>query len=228
MKTLMRRFLLCLGLVVLLSLLWVSEEAQAAEFGNRVLRYKDQGTDVVILQHLLKKEGFYKDRIDGIYGRNTRKAVWAFQKANGLKVDGITGPQTYKALPELDKMPTRGKITYDELMFLARVIYAESRGENFEGQVAVGSVILNRVDDDEFPDKIREVIVQEGQFCTLVDGQVNFYPNEKAIKAAKAAIMGYDPTYGALFFYNPGTAPGGNWVASRPVSTQIGAHVFAY
>ena len=222
------RFLLCLALMMLFVGLFINEEAQAAEFGDRTLRYRYEGTDVVILQHLLKKEGFYKDRIDGIYGKNTFKAVKAFQRANGLMVDGITGPQTYKALPKMEKVPTRGKYTYDDLMFLARVIYAESRGESFRGQVAVGSVILNRVDDGEFPDTIREVIVQEGQFCTLVDGQVNFYPNKTAIRAAKAAIMGYDPTFGALFFYNPGTAPKMNWVASRPVSTQIGAHVFAY
>ncbi|AZR73616.1 cell wall hydrolase [Anoxybacter fermentans] len=226
MKPLLR-FFFCLGIVFLVFGLCYAEETRMIEFGTRILKYKNEGPDVAILQFRLQEAGYYHGRIDGIFGKMTEKAVREFQKDNGLIVDGVVGPQTYKALPKSDKYPTRGQFSWEDLIFLARVIHAEARGEPFKGQVAVGAVILNRVDSKLFPNTIREVILQDGQFCSLIDGQVHLYPSNTAIEAAKAAILGYDPTYGALFFYNPRIAKR-TWLATRPVSTRIGAHVFAY
>ncbi|MCG8515784.1 MAG: cell wall hydrolase [Halanaerobiales bacterium] len=93
--------------------------------------------------------------------------------------------------------------------------------------VAVGAVILNRVASNKFPDTIREVIMQKGQFCSRVDGQAMYYPSQKSIEAAKAALLGYDPSHGSLFFYNPRIATNLTWISTRPVVTSIGEHLFA-
>ena len=93
--------------------------------------------------------------------------------------------------------------------------------------MAVGAVVLNRVKSPGFPNTIREVILQEGQFSCILDGQANLYPSQSCIEAAKAAILGYDPTGGALFFYNPRIATNVEWISKRPVITRIGDHVFA-
>lgn len=222
------RIAICLGIMALVMGLCFTEPAQAIEYGKRPLKLNDEGSDVAILQFRLQEAGYYHGKIDGIYGKQTEDAVKKLQRAEGLYVDGVVGPQTYDALPNSDRLPTRGQYSWDDVMFLARVIHAEARGESFKGQVAVGAVILNRVDHGKFPDTIRDVILQEGQFCTLSDGQIHLYPSKIAIEAAKAAITGYDPSKGALFFYNPRTAAKGSWVSKRPVITQIGEHVFAH
>ncbi len=222
------RILVCLSLVILLGV-GIAANVQAVEFGTRSLKYEDEGPDVAILQYRLQEAGYYQERIDGLFGKKTLAAVNQLQKDNNLYTDGVVGPKTYAVLPQSNALPTRGQYTQEELIFLARVIHAEARGESFKGQVAVGAVILNRVDSDLFPNTVREVILQEGQFCTLGDGQVHLYPSQTAIEAAKAAILSYDPTYGALFFYNPKTAAKKNWVAvTRPKATRIGSHVFAW
>ncbi|MCK4259769.1 MAG: cell wall hydrolase [Halanaerobiales bacterium] len=227
MKSYIRHlFILSLGIFVLI--FWFTMNVCAVELGERTLRYKDEGSDVAILQFRLQETGYYHESVDGIFGKKTYNAVIRFQKDNNLVADGVVGSKTFQILPKSDKLPSRGQFTWDDLMFLARVIHAEARGEPYKGQVAVGSVILNRVDSDMFPNVIREVILQEGQFCTMADGQVHLYPSNTSIEAAKAAIFGYDPSYGALFFYNPWVASKRNWVASRAVSIRIGAHIFAY
>jgi len=125
---------------------------------------------------------------------------------------------------------SRGNINREDLMLLARLIYAEARGESFTGQVAVGAVILNRLASPGFPKTIREVILQRNdhvyQFSPVKDGSINLQPDEKAINAALQAMMGRDPTNGALFFYNPRTASD-RWIRTLPVITRIGNHVFA-
>lgn len=110
---------------------------------------------------------------------------------------------------------------------LARAIHAEARGEPYEGQVAVGAVILNRVESNEFPNTVREVIYAPGQFTSVSDGQINLTPNETSYRAAKDALAGKDPSKGALFFYNPKTARTLSWLRTRPTTVQIGNHVFA-
>jgi N-acetylmuramoyl-L-alanine amidase len=124
----------------------------------------------------------------------------------------------------------RGEFSRQDLMLLARLIYAEARGECFEGQVAVGAVILNRVFSPQFPKSIRGVILQKTgsvyQFSPVGDGTINLQPDEKAINAAMQAIQGEDPSDGALFFYNPELS-NDRWIRTLPVVRTIGNHVFA-
>lgn len=113
-----------------------------------------------------------------------------------------------------------------DITLLARVIYAEARGEPIEGQVAVGAVLLNRLSNRNFPDNLWSIVFKKGEFCTVRDGQVWLQPDATAYRAARLAKAGWDPTYGALYFYNPGKTSS-KWIWSRPVTTQIGSHLFA-
>lgn len=113
-----------------------------------------------------------------------------------------------------------------DLYLLARVIYAESRGEPLQGQVGVGAVLLNRLKDSRFPKSLPQIIFKQGEFCTVRDGQIWKTPNEEAIKAARLAAAGWDPTGGALYFYNPAKTTS-RWIWSRPVVNRIGNHIFA-
>ncbi|MFZ5595628.1 MAG: cell wall hydrolase [Bacillota bacterium] len=132
--------------------------------------------------------------------------------------------------PDFEIAVSRG-YTRDDVMMLARAIYAEARGESFQGQVAVGAVILNRVESGEFPKTIKEVIMQcrggTYQFTPVQDGSIKLEPDYTSICAAIQAMAGHDPTGGALYFYNPKTASD-KWIKSLPVSARIGNHVFAY
>lgn len=121
---------------------------------------------------------------------------------------------------------TGKSISQEELELLARVIYAEARGEGIEGQVAVGAVVLNRLKDPEFPKTIKEVIFQRGAFTAVDDKQIHLLPNEVAFQAAQKALEGKDPTGGALYYYNPQTAKD-RWIKTRPVVKRIGNHTFS-
>lgn len=196
------------------------------ELGTRVLEYGDQGSDVAILQQRLTKMKLYKGKIDGIYGRQTADAVQKLQQIYGLKVDGVAGESSVKYLPD-NNIYSSMNISRDQIILLARVIHGEARGESFLGKVAVGSVILNRVQDKNFPKSIREVILERGQFSSLLDGQANLFPDQLSINAARAALVGYDPTYESIFFYNPDLATNVSWISQRPIAKIIGDHVFA-
>ncbi len=221
-------------LVLLLSfvMLYYSELAEAdthyyLEIGQRVLRRGDEGADVAILQRKLKNMNYYNYNIDGLYGRNTETAVKKFQEAKQIKVDGIAGPETFSHLPD-DGLLSRMNYPRDEILMLARIIHGEARGELFKGKVAVAAVVLNRVESDKFPNSIREVILQNNQFSCLFDGQANlYYPDQETLDAARAALLGYDPTHNALFFYNPEVATNLEWISQRPIIKRIGNHVFA-
>lgn len=119
------------------------------------------------------------------------------------------------------------QIVYDQedVILLAKIIYAEARGESFEGQVAVGAVVLNRVESPKFPDTIREVIYQPGQFSAVLDRQIELTPGDEAYQAAQAALEGQDPSEGALFYYNPQTATD-SWIKTLDVVKNIGNHNF--
>ena len=104
-------------------------------------------------------------------------------------------------------------------------MYAESRGEPYTGQVAVAAVILNRVRDSKFPNTVSGVVYQSGAFTCVSDGQINLAPDATAKKAAQDAINGWDPTYGALYYFNPKTATS-SWIWSRPMTITIGNHRF--
>lgn len=115
----------------------------------------------------------------------------------------------------------------DEVELLARVIAAEAQGEPYTGQVAVGAVILNRVRHPQFPNTLAGVVYQPLAFESVMNGLIwRRTPDATAYQAARDALNGWDPTYGALFFWNP-AKPVNPWVWSRSIITQIGNHVFA-
>lgn len=189
-------------------------------------KYGSRGDEVRQIQTKLKRWGYYSGNIDGIYGSQTLSAVKWFQSKNGLVVDGIAGPKTLAAMGIFSSNAASGSTTSSsDLNLLARLVYAEARGEPYTGQVAVASVVLNRVKNSGFPNTIAGVIYQSGAFSVVNDGQINLTPNSTAKKAAQDAINGWDPSYGAIYYFNPNTATN-KWIWSRPVTVVIGNHRF--
>ena len=181
------------------------------------------GNEVIQIQKKLKFWGYYKGDVDGIYGSKTKAAVEKFQRKNGLKVDGIAGTNTLKAMG----IQSSSNYNYtNDAKLLARIINAEARGESYVGQVSVRAVVLNRVEHPSFPNTIAGVIFQEGAFTAIVDGQWEADMYESSYKAAQDALNGWDPTGGAIYYYNPAKTTS-KWIYSRPVITTIGKHVFA-
>ena len=221
----------------------VNNSRQAAETAIEltleaaVLRQGSTGGEVKEVQRRLKMWGYYSGAVDGIFGSGTKKAVIAFQKKNGLTADGIVGKATYAALGMNDsynalqgnsqsKPSNSTSFSSSDLYLMAKAIYAEGRGESYTGQVAIGAVIMNRVKSSSFPNTIAGVIYQKGAFTAVADGQINLEPNQTAYNAARDAMNGWDPTYGAIYYYNPAKATSA-WIFSRPTVTTIGKHVFA-
>ena len=206
---------LILIFVVLLGSLSVSA---LSKMGSR-------GEEVKNIQTRLKKWGYYEGSIDGIYGTATKNAVIQFQKKNGLTADGIAGPKTLEKIgisSSRSSNTTGGNADYH---LLARIISAEARGEPYTGQVAVGAVVLNRVEHPSFPSTISGVVYQSGAFSCLYDGQFDRPVADSAYKAARDALNGWDPSGGAIYYFNPSTATS-NWIWSRPHITTIGKHRF--
>lgn len=171
------------------------------------------------LQYRLHELGLYNATQDGLFGSLTLQGVMALQKRYGLNPDGIVGPKTWQVL-------YTHTYTAREIDLLVRVVSAEAQGEPFEGQVAVASVILNRLKSPLFPSTIEGIIFEKGAFESVQNGMIWKEPVESAYQAVYAAIRGWDPTGGALFFYNPKTAVS-KWITTRTVVARIGAHVFA-
>ena len=189
-------------------------------------KYGSRSDEVTQIQTKLKRWGYYNGNIDGIYGTKTLNAVKWFQSKNGLTVDGIAGPKTLAAMGIFNSNSTSNNTNNtNDTNLLARLVYAESRGEPYAGQVAVASVVLNRVKSSSFPNSISGVIYQSGAFSVVSDGQINLTPNDTAKKAAQDAINGWDPSYGAIYYFNPNTAKNA-WIWSRPVTVVIGNHRF--
>ncbi len=185
-----------------------------------VYYWGSSGNTVAAIQQRLKDLGYFSDNVDGIFGANTYNAVVSFQSSNGLDPDGIVGDAT------LEKLGISIDVNYEnDLYTLAAVINGEGRGEPYTGQVAIGAVVLNRVESDKFPNTIAEVVYQTGAFDSVRDGQINLTPTESAVRAAIDALNGWDPTDGALYFWNPSTATS-KWIWSIPIKMQIGRHVF--
>jgi len=187
--------------------------------------YGSTGNEVVQIQTRLKNWGYYFGDIDGIFGPLTQSAVISFQRKNGLTPDGIVGPATLRALGLPAGNSSYGNYSSSDYYLLARLISAEARGEPYVGQVAVGAVVLNRVEHPSFPNTIAGVIYQPGAFTCLQDGQFNQPVVESAYRAAQDALNGWDPSNGSIYYYNPATATSA-WILSRPVLLRIGNHVF--
>ena len=199
-----------------------------------IVNAKSSKQDIKLVQKKLKNWGYYTGSVDGIYGSKTKAAVVKFQKRNGLVADGIIGDKTLKAMGISSSMlssgsgssTSGGKYSNSDVQLLARLIYAEARGEPYKGQVAVGAVVLNRVKSSSFPNTISAVIYQPYAFTCVNDGQINLTPNDQAYREAKEAMNGYDPSYGALYYYNPAIATN-SWIFTRKTTVVIGRHVFA-
>lgn len=184
-------------------------------------------TQVKTVQTKLKRWGYYTGSVDGVYGPKTKAAVKLFQKRNGLSVDGVVGPKTAAALGmTISSSSTTNSVSNSDMALLAKCVHAEARGESYVGQVAVAAVILNRVKSPKFPNTISGVIYQPYAFTCVNDGQINLSPNQSAYNAAQDAMNGWDPTYGAIYYYNPKTATS-SWIRTRSTTVTIGKHVFA-
>lgn len=192
------------------------------------LRQGSSGATVKKVQQKLKNWGYYSGSIDGIYGKNTVAAVKLFQKKNGLTVDGIAGTKTLAAMgiTSSGSQSQSGSYSDSDVALLARLIYGEARGESYVGQVAVGAVVMNRIKSASFPNTMAGVIYQSYAFTAVNDGQINLTPDATAKKAAQDAMNGWDPTYGAIYYYNPAIATS-SWIFSRKTTVTIGNHVFA-
>ncbi len=173
------------------------------------------------VQIRLRDWGYYDGAITGVNDQATIDAIIYFQRKHNLTQSGVIDGATANALGI-----NIGTQNNNDLYLLAKCIYAESRGEVYEGMVAVGAVILNRVNSPDFPNTVYGVIYQPWAFTAVNDGQINLEPNQTAYKAAQDALNGWDPTYGCLFYYNPKVATS-SWIYSRQVVTTIGNHVFA-
>ena len=209
---------LALLFAVNIAVISLAQQAQAATY-----RQGSTGEQVRIIQTKLKNWGYYDGAVDGIFGSGTAEAVRYFQRKNGLTADGIADPATLKALGMSTGGGGSGQESTVEL--LARVISAEARGEPYSGQVAVGAVILNRVEHPSFPNTVAGVVYQPGAFTCMTDGQIHQPVADSAYRAARDALNGSDPSGGAIYYFNPDTATSA-WIWSRPAIKTIGSHRF--
>ncbi len=213
--------LLIVLLIILILLVFETNTIALSRYGSR-------GAEVSQIQTKLKRWGYYNGNVDGIYGSQTLAAVKYFQRSNGLTVDGIAGTKTLNAMGIMSSSSSGGgssTSSNNNLNLLSRLVYSEARGETYTGQVAVAAVVLNRVRSSSFPNTISGVIYERGAFDAVSDGQINLTPDSTARKAAQDALNGWDPSYGAIYYFNPNTATSA-WIWSRPMTVTIGNHRF--
>ncbi|HHV64429.1 MAG TPA: spore cortex-lytic enzyme [Peptococcaceae bacterium] len=217
-------------MAVSLALCLALSAAGHAALGDRTLSQGSKGAEVKDLQKRLTQLGYQVGKVDGIYGKSTAAAVTRFQKDRGLKADGIAGEKTIKELIRLTGESTTSsgkKVGYknSDVQLLARCIYSEGRGEPYIGQVAIGACVMNRLKHPSFPNTIAGIIYQPQAFSAVADGQINLQPDETAIKAAREAMSGSDPTGGAIYYFNPAKTKN-KFMWSRPQIKKIGKHIF--
>lgn len=237
--------LICLGTILFVVPLFSKQhhqsvstqvkETSAVKQDNRVYRQGDRGGYVWELQNRLKFLGFYTGPVNGIFTERLTKAVRLFQYEFGLVIDGKVGPKTKEKLwratrnwrPNAQDQPVKASHGFSQrdIQLIAQAVHAEARGEPYIGQVAVAAVILNRVESDKFPNTPSAVIFQPLAFTAVADGQIWLTPNEEAKRATQDALNGWDPSGGALYYFNPATATS-KWIWSRPQIKKIGKHIF--
>lgn len=230
-------YYILVGIIVMVIILVTAVYIPVINAAQPTLYWGSTGTSVRVLQRKLLAWGYYDGRVDGTYGSDTYRAIIEFQRKNRLRVDGVAGPETWAALgynwagnrrtAVVRTTSARGVSRNNNVEMIARLVHAEARAEPFEGQVAVAAVLLNRVDSASFPNSINGVIYQPLAFESVANGQFNLPPTEENRKAARSAINGWDPTHGALFFWNP-SKPVSKWIWSRRIVRRIGEHVFAF
>ncbi|MDI7741421.1 spore cortex-lytic enzyme [Lysinibacillus fusiformis] len=255
-----------LSVVLIFGTLTIIKPDEPLAFSGQTIERGAFGDDVIELQARLQYLGFYKGKIDGIFGYGTYWALRNFQEQYGLGIDGIAGSKTKNKLAGISDYDSEwvhqqiekgNRFTYyggiplaqqtsagagtsestdvqlpvkyseRDLQLMANAVYGESRGEPYEGQVAVAAVILNRLESPDFPNSISEIIFQPGAFTAVADGQIWLTPNARAKEAVLDAMNGWDPTENALYYFNPKTATS-KWIWSRPQIKQIGEHIFCY
>jgi len=263
-------------IVVIVPLLSITNEQHSVKaFSNQIIQRGATGDDVIELQARLQNIGFYKGKIDGVFGWGTYWALRNFQEKFGLSIDGLAGAGTKAKLVSasnynrdfvMGQIRNGNDFTYyggvdinkqikpkssssnanttkpnnssnvtasnvpngfsqNDIRLISNAVYGESRGEPYEGQVAVAAVILNRVESSSFPNTVSGVIFQPGAFTAVADGQIWLTPNKTAEKAVMDALNGWDPTGNALYYFNPATATS-KWIWGRPQIKQIGKHIF--
>ncbi|WP_312643958.1 spore cortex-lytic enzyme [Hydrogenoanaerobacterium sp.] len=228
--------ILKLMILIALNILMIGLVTYASRMGSvdALSRVGSRGNEVRQIQTKLKQWGYMTGAVDGIFGPQTEKGVRYFQQKNGLNVDGIAGPQTLRAMGISSSSGSSGGSTSSggvggysdsDYRLLARVISAEARGETYEGQVAVGGVIINRVKHPSFPNTLSGVIYQPGAFTAITDGQINQPVADSAYRAAKDSMNGWDASGGAIYYYNPDKTSN-QWMRTRPVIKRIGKHLF--
>jgi N-acetylmuramoyl-L-alanine amidase len=208
---------IAVSLVFLLLAAYPLEAVQAAP--PAVLKQGMSNVDVPDLQYRLKTLGYYGADLSSYFDDKTLDSLIRFQQDYGLAADGIAGKHTWTTLKQVSVNKT-------ELDLLAKIIYAEARGESYQGQVAVGAVVMNRLASTDFPDTVKAIIEQPRAFTAVDDGQYQLQPNATAYRAAQDAVKGADPTGGALYYFNPETATS-KWIWSRKQTVKIGRHIFA-
>ncbi|WLV26023.1 spore cortex-lytic enzyme [Aciduricibacillus chroicocephali] len=236
---------ICFSIIILYFLIGGVQAAlpssEVHAFSPQVIQRGAKGDDVIELQSRLKFLGYFKGKIDGVFGWGTYWSLRNFQEAFGMKPDGLAGGSTKAKLVKATKnMPTKGAsntqvsggtsavppgFSENDIRLLANAVYGESRGEPYVGQVAVAAVILNRIESPSFPNTISGVIFEPGAFTAVADGQIWLTPNDKARRAVMDAINGWDPTGEAIYYFNPETATS-KWIWSRPQIKTIGKHIF--
>lgn len=218
-----------MGFIILVNIMIIAMLTDSGSV-QALSRYGSTGSEVTQIQQRLQELGYNPGTADGIYGTRTKNAVISFQRDYGLSDDGIAGPKTLEALGLSggggSGGGSYGGFSESDVQLLAKIISAESRGEPYQGQVAVGAVIMNRISHPSFPNTLSGVIYQEGAFSCLYDGGVNAAVVDSAYQAAREAINGSDPTGGAIYYYNPAKTTN-KWIWSRQVVAIIGAHNFA-
>lgn len=193
-------------------------------FAYAISKYTSTGYKVTGIQQLLSSLGYYKDKIDGTFSIQTIERVIAFENDNKLNPDGIVGQKTISDSDSASHS-TNSKFTQSEIILLAKIISAESKDEPYIGQVAVGAVILNRIYHPSFPNSISGVIFQPSAFSCVNDRQISEPVSDLSIKAANDAINGWDPTNGAVYYYNPSKTVN-KLICSKDVICTIGNHKF--
>lgn len=218
-------------MAVSLTLCLILSAIGGAALGDRALSSGSKGSEVKELQQKLTQLGYQLGKADGIFGEKTEAAVKRFQQNRGLKVDGIAGEKTIKELKRLtgeSKTAEDKKVGHKETDYnlMARCVYAEGRGEPYIGQVAIAAVVMNRIKSSSFPNTVAGVVYQPQAFSVVADGQIDLEPDETAIKAAREAMDGTDPTSGAIYYFNPAKT-NNKFIWSRPQIKTIGKHIFA-
>lgn len=214
-------------------------------FGKEILKVGAKGGDVYELQGRLKYIGYYTGKIDGAFGWRTYWAVRNFQYNFGMQVDGIVGAKTKLMLWNATKNWVPGQndggnatankpvnvsnssFSAKDIQLMANAVHGEARGEPYEGKVAVAAVIINRTKSPSWPNTPAGVIFEPGAFTAVADGQIWLTPDSESKRAVQDAISGWDPSDGAVYYFNPDTATSA-WIWTRPQIKKIGDHIFCY